>query len=624
MKYKTRSIPKKVKRRQQREMQKYISINLPEEYPWKVCSKLLLDLKDCLPEADFNDAEQILRNRDFAGYLKLAEAWGLQSMASTGTNLGEIRAKYAIASLIKKFQFPSDKDIRVCRATEIFSDAESACKSYNNLRYMELIRPETDWGVEILHYAKVFLKRLLGAELPGHLALLNRSRHGPGATLGTKNGHISAYHKFAEWPYSCTSGAFRYARFAIETDPRWFGALQNSYRSRLKIPKHYPLDMKRFWTEVIKVVDGNRICFVPKDAQKERTIAIEPTLNLYLQLGVDGFIRKRLKRFGTNLDSQEKNQRLAFLGSLRDDEDSFVTIDLSAASDSISLKLCEILLPSQWYSYLMDLRSPLGVLGEEKISYEKISSMGNGYTFALESAIFAALVYAVTKAGGAAFDHTKYAVFGDDIIVQKRWYYRLVEALRLSGFKVNLEKTFFSGPIRESCGTDWFQGKPLRPVFLTQKPSNVLELFCDFNRLKRLLSLRWAIDDESNCLSQLLKWIPDKARCLTGPFSDEDFDSYIHSAFPRKGMYKRCMYEYDRLIVLPIPQVGDSFLFRKLMHDLRGKSPTPPLWWKPIWGLKECGSGSRFTVTSRKALSVGKTSSVSDIWRSEYDERIPR
>jgi hypothetical protein len=598
-----------------RDLRKAVSLRLPEDYPWKVVQKLHLDLKEYLSDADNGMIERVLRNRDFDGYLALAEAWGLQSTFLTGVELHVIRARYLLASLVKKFQFPSDKDTRVARAKEIFFSAEGACKLYNDTSYKELIRPETEWGVSVLHYARLFLSRLLGVQLPGHRELLSRSRHGPGATIGTKKGNISQYHKFAEWPYSCTIDAVRYARFAIETDQRWFGALQNSYRERMGIPMQYPLDMSKFWAGVIEVVDGNRITFVPKDARKERTIAIEPLLNLFLQLGVDGFIRRRLKRWGVDLDHQEKNQELARLGSLRDDEDSFVTVDLSAASDSLSTKLCETLLPREWYSYLMDLRSPVGDLGEERISYEKISSMGNGYTFALESAIFAALIYAVQKAGGGSFHNTEFAVYGDDLILRKRYYFQLVEALRLSGFKVNLEKTFSNGPIRESCGTDWFHGKPLRPVFLDKTPTSVMDLFCDYNRIKRLLSLYWGLED-SECLKMLRTWIPDQSQLIIGPYSDEDFDSYIHTAMPNQGMYARGVYKYPRLIILPRHQAGKDFLFRKLMHDLR-EYPIP----EPNYigkGRKVRGSGSRFTVTSRNALLVGKTVSTAEIWRDEY------
>lgn len=598
-----------------RDLRKAMSVNLPEEYPWKVLNKVANDLQEYLTEEGWDRIAQIIRNRDLDAYLQLSEDWGLQCISPSDNDVVDIRCRYLLASLIKKFQFPTDKESRVARALEIFSNAESQCQTYNLSGYKSLSRPETEWGVEILHYARQFLVKLLGAELPGSKSLLDRSRHGPGATIGTSKGNTSRYHKFAEWPYTCTIDAYRYARFAIETDPRWFGALQNSYRARFGIQKHYPLDMQKFWTRVIKIVDANRIAFVPKDARKERTIAIEPLLNLYLQLGVDGYIRRRLKRFGVNLDDQTKNQKMAREGSLQDGENSFVTVDLSAASDSLSLKACETLLPPQWYSYLCDLRSPKGDVEGSLVEYQKISSMGNGYTFALESAIFAALVYAVMKAGGGTFNHAEFAVYGDDIIVQKRLYFRLVEALRLSGFSVNLEKTFTHGPIRESCGTDWFHGMPLRPVFLTKTPANATELFTDYNRLKRLLSLRFGIE-EPKVLLLLSKWVPDAAKKLVGPYSDEDFSSYMHTAIPPVGWYKNCVYRYRRLVQLAVPRKGKDFLLRKLMHDLRG-SPLP----LQKWDLKTkvSGKGGRFTVTSRNAITMGYTYSESDIWTSTYD-----
>jgi hypothetical protein len=603
------------KKRGRRRKEIDVRVALPKDYPWKVAQNVYADLMEYLNGKDQVTFENIMRNRDFEGYLNLAEAWGLQSIAPTDVPvLAEARAKYALASLIKKFQFRTDKEIRRQRATEIFFAAEDACHIYNQQGYKTLAEPVTDWGVKVLHYARVFLRRLLGDQLPGHREMLDRSRHGPGATTSTANGNTSLYHKYAEWPYDCTIGAYRYARFAIETDQRWIGALQNSYRSSMGIPMHMPICEKEFWSKVINVVDGNRITFVPKDAQKERTIAIEPTLNLYLQLGVDGYIRKRLKRFGVDLDSQVKNQELARRGSMPNNEERFVTIDLSAASDSVSLKVCELLLPKDWVTYLMDLRSPRGQLGEMvSVEYEKISSMGNGYTFALESAIFAALIYAVMKADGGSFDRNKFAVFGDDLIVPQKYYYKLVEALRLSGFRINLDKTFVYGDVRESCGTDWFQGHPLRPIFLTEQPKTVMDLWCDYNRIKRLLSVYWEVGEESKALTLLGKWIPDKFNKYLGPLSDEDFDSYKHTAIPPQGSYEQCLYKFPRLIVIPRRRKGKDFLFRKLMHDLRGEAIKPNKWERKLRGV-----GSRFTVTSRNAMTVGETFSVADIWRSEY------
>lgn len=618
----------KVKSRNKRtDVRKEMPVQLPEDYPWKVVNKLSHDLREYLDDADFSKLDEIIRKRDFGKYLELAEEWGLQSITPADTSTVEIRAKYLLASLVKKFRFPTDRGTREERALRIFHEAELFCKTYNEERYTAFENAETEFGVKVFHHARLFLSKLLGDRLPGHRALLDRSRHGPGATIGTKKGMTSLYSKYAEWPYSCTIDAYRYARFAIETDQRWFGALQNAYRARFGIPKHMPLDMSKFWASVVNVVDGNRIAFVPKDAQKERTIAIEPTLNLYLQLGVDGFIRHRLKRWGVDLDSQTKNQELARLGSLRDDDESSCTIDLSAASDSVSLKLCELLLPSEWCSYLMDLRSPSGTVGDDLVVYEKISSMGNGYTFALESAIFTALVYAVMRASGEPYDHRVCAIFGDDLIVPKKHYFKVVEALRLAGFRLNLDKTFSAGPVRESCGADWFRGLPVRPVFFTDIPTDVGGLLTDYNRLKRLLSLRFGVEsEESATLSLYRKWIPDKARCLVGPYSDESFDSYMHSAMPpasaSEHYRKHYVYRYRRLITKPVPQKGQDFHMRKLMSDLRGAScQTETPWSKqPWWEWMAMGKGSRFTVTRRNSLIVGYTYSRTSYWCDSYAE----
>jgi hypothetical protein len=242
----------KIRTKSRTEIRKLVSIDLPEEYPWKVCNKLMLDLQEYLLETDFKRLDCVLRNRDQVGYMELAEDWGLQSIgSSSGSDLQKIKACYILASLVKKFQFPSDREMRVKRATDNFVAAELACKSYNAFSYKDLTESGTDWGTKVFSYARMFLSRLLGPELPGHLALLSRSRHGPGATTDTRHGLISAYHKFAEWPYACTAGAYRYAQFAIATDQRWIGALQNSYRKRFGIPKHYPIDMQRFWSKVI-------------------------------------------------------------------------------------------------------------------------------------------------------------------------------------------------------------------------------------------------------------------------------------------------------------------------------------------------------------------------------------
>ena len=620
MKYKSKS----AKRRPN--LTKVVELQLPKDYPWKVLGTLATDLDGLICQDDSALVAQIVRDRDRNALKILSEDWGLQNNSKSpidgAMHISEMRAKYQISSLLKKFQFDTDRDMRKANAIRKFKDAEAACQAYNQSGYKALCWGETENDAAVFTYARSFLSKVLGETCLSKDLVTRWSRHGPGSNLDTEKGQTSLYHKYKNWPYSCTKDAVPYARFLISTDKRWLGVLENSYRRRFNIPKHSILNQEVFWSHVINVVKGNRITFVPKNAETERSIAIEPTMNLMLQLGVDGFIRTRLKRWDINLDSQDKNQVLAYRGSINPGNNTYVTLDLAAASDSISLRVCEMLLPPEWYSYLCKLRSPLGTLGDEVISYEKISSMGNGFTFALESAIFAALCYAATKVQKGTCDFKEdMSVFGDDLIVRQDVLPRVIRALSNAGFKLNHEKSFTSGFTRESCGSDWVHGKPVRPVFFDKTPTDTMELFTDINRLKRILQLRWGLE-ESKTIQMMERWIPERFRDIVGPYSDVDFDSYYHWPFP-SGRQHYGMWKHGRLTRQPISWESKRFLNRKLMHDLRGTNETiSPNLFKGN-GKRISTGGSRFTILKSYSYVVGKSYSPTSIWSGNYAEVSP-
>jgi hypothetical protein len=538
-----------------------------------------------------------------------------------------MRFKYQVVALLKKYQFQSDASQRRETALKKFLEAESACDHYNRKGFRSIAWIEDERMLNAFTYARAFLKKLLGHSVPNEKVLTHWSRHGPGANLDTRKSRVSKYFKYNDWPYSCTRDAFRRAKLAIQDDERWLGALEDDYRLRNNIPKHMILDQELFWASVINIVDHNKVAFVPKNALTDRSIAIEPALNLYLQLGVDGYIRRRLKRWGVDIDDQSKNQELARVGSLNwRSPENFVTLDLAAASDSISTRLCYYMLPTEWYSLLMELRSPYGEVNGERICYQKISSMGNGFTFALETAIFTSIVYGVMKEYRGEYDSDQCAIYGDDIVVPSSISRQVITLLNLCGFSTNKEKSFLEGPFRESCGADWFKGQPVRPVFLTSSPSYVMDLWCDINRVRRILSLRFMVE-ESSCLEKMEKWIPDIFKVFTGPFSDEDFDSYLHVPHPTNGKRETWMWKYRRLVTLPKPVPGPNFLFRKLMHELREHPIQNEVYLsgrrRNELDLARTGKVSRFKVTLRNQVTLGATVSAADIWRSEYTELLP-
>lgn len=235
------------------------------------------------------------------------------------------------------------------------------------------------------------------------------------------------------------------------------------------------------WKIKPRVFEGNRVITVPKNAKTDRVIAVEPSLNLFFQKGVGGMIRKRLRRFGIDLNDQRHNNRLARLGSKFD---RLATIDFSQASDTICYRLVLDNIPWKWFVIMDKLRSPRGVLGDSIFEYEKFSSMGNGFTFELESAIFLAAALAVVEEDHP--DRQSVSVYGDDVIIPSD---RVDEFTRLCdylGFKINPHKSYSRGYYRESCGKHYWNGVDITPVYLRSLPTGrKLELYKVHNALVR-------------------------------------------------------------------------------------------------------------------------------------------
>lgn len=206
---------------------------------------------------------------------------------------------------------------------------------------------------------------------------------------------------------------------------------------------------------------SNRVVFVPKNWKTKRTIACEPVGSLPLQLAFDTWAKMLLaRRWGIDLSDQSRNQQLAREGS---EDGSLATLDLSAASDTLSYNLVAWVLPTPWFEFLDGLRCTHGSLPDgSQVKYEKFSSMGNGATFSLETLIFAAACKAVGS--------NRFSVYGDDIIVERELVPALTALLAAIGFTVNKEKSFSTGPYRESCGEHYFQGMEITPFYLRSWP----------------------------------------------------------------------------------------------------------------------------------------------------------
>lgn len=293
----------------------------------------------------------------------------------------------------------------------------------------------------------------VGIQIPfDYRHVIDKWRFGPGASNGVKGTHTAD--KILQ-PMSCTAPA-EYLVKSLR-----YG---NAYFRRYDNPSN---------SGTIRV-EGSRLTTVPKNEDIHRTIAIEPSGNMALQLALGRYIEDVLRSIGLDIsDQQLKNKALAWAGSCVDD---FATIDMTSASDMFHPKLVRKLLPKELFRWMMHVRSPATQLPDGRwVQLNMMSTMGNGFTFPMMTLIFVALIYATRlKRGGPSkyIDWNKTAVFGDDIIVPKSEAPDLIEVLEGCGFIINHEKSYLDGPFRESCGGDFYNGTDVTPVYIKELTTN--------------------------------------------------------------------------------------------------------------------------------------------------------
>lgn len=349
-----------------------------------------------------------------------------------------------------------------------FQLAETKCASTNvRLFYGSPIGLES-----VLSAARRKIYRWIGEE-PDIDSIVRRSKWGPGATATIKGDSVRPENKMLEPKLSVTSQLKRFAMAVVGRDLHWVKARLDSDTTEVVGPC-------TLLPSEFTPVDWMRVVTVEKDCKTRRTIGAEPTFNTWIQSGIGRELRSLLKRSGTNLDDQRINQTWAeYALSL-----GLATVDLEAASDSIAYWLVEKLLPPAWFRLLDATRSGYAKLPSGKIiALEKFSSMGNGYTFELESLIFRALAESVCEEVGETV--VTVSVYGDDIIIPAAAYARLVEVFRLCGFSVNTEKSYADGVFYESCGEHYFGGVCVTPLYQKELLYGLPELVRSHNRVHR-------------------------------------------------------------------------------------------------------------------------------------------
>jgi hypothetical protein len=402
----------------------------------------------------------------------------------------------AVGVLRKCQDLPTTGD-RKAVALENFWLSEKACFRTNERLRPFLYPLNADHEEGIWRFISKIRKNV--AYLLGPCPYNVRGRFGPGATFGDKGSLTTVPDKMTSKP-TLTPDATSHMLLQW-TETAWAKACV----CRERDPEY---------------VRGNRFTTVAKDCVKDRGIAVEPSINLFYQLAYGQVMKDRLFRAGLDLrNAQTIHKQVACEASIRG---HFATIDLSNASDTVCKSLVELLLPERWFEALSALRSPATLVEERWVLLEKFSSMGNGYTFELETTLFAAIAMAVMQELHVnPVPGSNVYVFGDDIIVPTACAEGVLTVLRFLGFTPNAKKTFVSGPFRESCGGDFFNGVDVRPFFLEEFPYEPQQFIAMANGFRRMVD---SVSRDCRRSSTLIRaWfrildaLPSDVRRLRGP-----------------------------------------------------------------------------------------------------------
>ncbi|DAD50329.1 RNA-directed RNA polymerase [ssRNA phage Zoerhiza.4_23] len=220
-----------------------------------------------------------------------------------------------------------------------------------------------------------------------------------------------------------------------------------------------------------------RVISVPKTLKTRRIIAIEPVAMQYMQQSLLSQLVPRLEDDSVvgpmiGFSDQVPNRDLARKGSMTG---SLATLDLSSASDLVSNQLVRAAF-ARWPHFGAAIDATRSrradVPGHGVIRLAKFASMGSALCFPIEAMVFLTVVMiGIEESTGTPLDRRSISklrgqvrVYGDDIIVPKDSVHHVIVQLEAYGFKVGLDKSFWNGRFRESCGGDYYAGEDVTAI----------------------------------------------------------------------------------------------------------------------------------------------------------------
>lgn len=392
------------------------------------------------------------------------------------------KATYQLKSFFKRFRFRKDiYDDKDLLELSLFKFLE------NQSRLREINLDKLDATSQlVLMTARNYVSHVLGPyDAEEHR---NLCRFGKRASVGIPSRKACEAERW-ELPISGSQSQISWFEEEISSSPQ--------------VQKYLDMQIKGGSETLFLETDYLTLTFVPKTFKSLRAIVPNTTIGTYSSSGLGAMIAQRLKRNGHDIRSlQHKHKRMAASASY---ERNLVTADQSMASDNITRRLVEILLPKDWFDVLdRDRISKIMLPNGQLIESLSFCGMGIGYTFPLQTLVFLSLLKALNK----IYFHKSclVSVYGDDMIYSNRLHQHVKRFFPNFGLVLNEDKTFSEGWFRESCGGDYFHGMDVRPF----QPQLEGALRCTPKEYEAILYkiingllLRWSEDELRLTLSYL-------------------------------------------------------------------------------------------------------------------------
>lgn len=282
------------------------------------------------------------------------------------------------------------------------------------------------------------------------------------------------------------------------------GAIPDVPPSLFRVNSRDPAEFRLFGDGITKIAE------VPKSIKCNRIVSSEPAMYMYSQLAVNDALVAQLHRLWpqhVSLDNQERhNQALLWDGAC--------SIDLSDASDHVSVGLVQAVLPQFW-PVLARVRSTFSQFPDgELVQLETFAPMGSGVCFSVMTTVVLGILRfakkVITRETGR---HCWFHVYGDDIIVPVWMYDYVLTLLARAGLVVNKSKSCCTLVYRESCGREMFLSQDITPAYIRDPLDTV-----DASKIEQLASRLREL-----AFSSTAETVLDLANCVRGMRYQRDF-----------------------------------------------------------------------------------------------------